>query len=95
MSTEEILTVKEDIHEMKGDIKGLVSAMNDLKISLVENYLKKSDCKECKENQKTRQAFWDLETKKTTIKWSGIIALVVIVLLAGRGLAELFNIIPK
>lgn len=95
MSTEEILSVKEDIHEMKGDIKGLVFAMNDLRVSIAENYLKKSDCKECKENQKSKQTFWDGETKKTSIKWSGIIILVVIVLLAGRGIFELANIIPK
>jgi len=94
MSTEEILTVKEDIHEMKGDIKGLVATMNDLKVSIAENYIKKTDCKECKENQKIKQNFWDTETKKTAFKWGGIIILIVIVLLAGKSIAELTNILP-
>ena len=93
MSTEEILTVKEDIHEIKGDIKGLVSAMNDLKVTLAENYLKKTDCKECKENQKIKQPFWDGETKKAAFKWSAIIVLVVITFLAGKNILDLFQII--
>ena len=95
MSTEEIMSVKEDISEMKSDIKGLVSAMNDLKVSIAENYLRKIDCKECKENQKSRQAFWDTDTKKAVVKWGAIIVLVVIVLLAGKSIAELTNILPK
>jgi len=91
MSNEEILSVKEDIHEMKGDIKGLVSTMNDLKVSIAENYLKKTDCKECKQ----KIQFWDTETKKSFVKWGAIIALVVIVLLAGKNIAELTSILPK
>ena len=93
MSTEEILSVKEDIHEIKGDIKVLVSAMNDLKVTLAENYLKKTDCRECKENQKIRSAFWDTETKKTAFKWSAVIVLVVITFLAGKNILDLLQII--
>lgn len=100
MSNEEILTVKEDIREIRDDVKGLVNAMSDLKLSIAENYIKKTDCKDCRENQrregqKSKLSFWDVETKKTAFKWGGVIILVVIILLAGRGLAELYNIIPK
>ena len=95
MSTEEILTVKEDIHEMKEDIKGLVTTVNNLRVSIAENYIKKTDCKECKDNQKVKQNFWVPETKKNALKWCGIIVLVIIVLLAGKDLFQLTSIIPK
>lgn len=85
--------LEERVRLVENQQAGTIIYIKEIKEDLREI---KEDIKKIKPSDINRQEkFWDTETKKAAIKWAGIVILVVLALIAGRGIYELVDVIPR
>ncbi|WP_298201864.1 hypothetical protein [Desulfosporosinus sp.] len=58
MSEPEMQAVKDDIAEIKGDVKELMKIVNSNQFDLLENYVKKSEFNEYKKDEVINRRWW-------------------------------------
>lgn len=58
MGNDEVQTVKEDVAEIKADVKEIFTMLNDVRIRLAGDYATRQELKEHEERERTGRRWW-------------------------------------